>query len=452
MTAWRSCSGFRAVGSGRVCPEPRPLSPERRLILLSALIVFTAVIGSVSGVFPIEAAGAVQVGVAYEPLVLPAHVPLAGYSRRRGRPSTGVHDPIGARALVIQAEQTVAALVSCDLLIIDEDLFHAIRRRVLAEGLPPQLVLVVTATHTHSGPGAYGHRFLEKISMGHFDQRVFDALVEGMARAVVRAYAARQPASAAYLAAPTTELVTNRATANGLVANELVVSAFYRAQATAPFAVLVNFAAHPTTLGAWNMELSADYPGVIMREVERRLPGARCLFFAGAVGDQAPMKAGDGFEGAEREGQPLAEQVLAMLKEAQPEPLGTVIALQERLILPPAQVRLGPHVTLPRWIGRQLVDDDATLSLLRVGRTVYVGTPCDLTADLGESLKRAARARGLQPVVISFASDYIGYCVSEPFYRSGRYEALMAFNGPRTGSLIVEQFIHMLDAAGRDRK
>jgi len=231
-----------------------------------------------------------------------------------------------------------------------------------------------------------------------------------------------------------------------------VVSAFYRAQATAPFAVLVNFAAHPTTLGAWNMELSADYPGVIMREVERRLPGARCLFFAGAVGDQAPMKAGDGFEGAEREGQPLAEQVLAMLKEAQPEPLGTVIALQERLILPPAQVRLGPHATLPRWIGQRLVDDDATLSLLRVGRTVYVGTPCDLTADLGESLKRAARARGLRPMVISFASDYIGYCVSEPLYRSGRYEALMAFNGSRTGPLIVEELSRMLDRVATDEQ
>jgi hypothetical protein len=76
---------------------------------------------------------------------------------------------------------------------------------------------------------------------------------------------------------------------------------------------------------------------------------------------------------------------------------------------------------------------------------VWVGVPCDLAANLGRRLKDAAAARGLFPVVAGFTNDYIGYCVAEETYRTAEYEALMAFNGPRAGELIVERLINMLD-------
>jgi hypothetical protein len=103
-------------------------------------------------------------------------------------------------------------------------------------------------------------------------------------------------------------------------------------------------------------------------------------------------------------------------------------------------------VSLPRWIGRSLVDDDATLSVAVVGPVAFFGVPCDLDASLGLSLKHAVRSKGWQPILIGFASDYIGYCVTEETYRTGRYEALMAFNGPKTGKLIVKRLEEMLEA------
>ena len=70
------------------------------------------------------AAGEIRAGVAHENFELPSKVPLAGYSRRKGRPSQGLHDPVGVRALVIQDGTTAAARGSCDLLIVDERLFE----------------------------------------------------------------------------------------------------------------------------------------------------------------------------------------------------------------------------------------------------------------------------------------------------------------------------------------
>ncbi len=389
-----------------------------------------------------------RVGAAREAFSLPRHVPLAGYSRRNGKPSIGQHDPVGVHALVLQDADTTLALVSCDLLIIDERLFDAVRRRLIAEGLPQNLILFLAATHTHSGPGAYGRAYFEKLSMGHFDPTVFDHLVDTAVRAVRRAHEALAPCRIAYQTAPTSGLVINRRDPGGMVDGELVVCAFYRPEQRTPLAVLVNFAAHPTSLGAWNMELSADYPGVVAREMAQHYPGAVCLFFAGAVGDQGPVKRGDRFERAEEIGRSLATTVQGLLETATIQPVDGVEARQERLSLPPARVRLGSRVTLPRWIGRSLVDDDATLSVAAVGPIAFLGVPCDLDASLGLLLKRAVRSNGWQPVLIGFASDYIGYCVTEKVYRTGGYEALMAFNGPKTGELIVERLEEMIDVFG----
>lgn len=398
------------------------------------------------GVFWSPTASAeVRAGVARETFVLPARVPLAGYSRRDGKPSQGLHDPVGVRALVLQDADTTAALVSCDLLIIDEPLVDAVRQRLLARGWPPDGVLILAATHTHSGPGAYGRRFVEKVSMGHFDPAVFDALAEAITTAVVRARDRLVPVRLAYRTARTEGLVVNRMEEGGMVDADVAVCALYETGNSTPLAVLVSFAAHPTTLGAWNRQLSADYPGVVVREIERRLPSTTCLFFAGAVGDQAPRTSGEGFERSERVGLPLAEQVLALLSPRDAEAPAAVVAAQERLPLPPPRVRLTSWLTLPRVLGGVLVDDDATLSLLAVGDVVVFGVPCDLTAELGEALKEAARARQRLPLIAGFANDYIGYCVPARLYHARRYETAMAFNGPKAGELIVQRLDTMLD-------
>ena len=414
--------------------------PSRGRLLFHGL--WTMVYGLVIAAPP--AAAAVTAGVAKELFSLPPGVPLAGYSRRGGKPSRGQHDPLGVRALVLADGDTAVALVSCDLLIIDETLFEAARERLHAQGLPPDFVLLLAATHTHSGPGAYGRRFFEKISMGHFDPRVFEAIVDAVGRAVARAWQSRAEVRLASASGMTEGLVQNRVQPEGPVDAEVVVTGIYPAAGERPVAVLLSFAAHPTTLGAWNMELSGDYPAVAMREIERRIPSATALFFAGDAGDQAPVKSGDRFERPERVGRAVADRAVALVNGLHPGPVPEVSARQERMALPPAQLRIG-HLRVPRWLSGRLVDDDATLSVVTAGTTVLFGAPCDLAAGLGSRLKEAARRRGLQAQVVGFACDYIGYCVPGTLYREKQYESSMAFNGPKAGEQIADRLIRMLD-------
>lgn len=391
------------------------------------------------------AAADVTAGVASQAFTVRAGVPLAGYSRRDGAPSRGQHDPVGVRALVLEDAEGAVAIVSCDLLIIDERLASAVSARVAQRSPEPPPTLFLAATHTHSGPGAYGRTFLEKLSMGHYEPAVFEALVEQIADTILRARASRQPIRLAVGREPTDGLVVNRIDPHGPTDSELIVCALYPVQGSQPLAVLVNFSAHPTTLGAWNRQLSADYPGVVARALETRWPSALCFFVAGAVGDQAPVTQGDAFERAEWLGGQLAQRAIALLEQAEPRAPRRLLVRQETLPLPPAAVRLGRWLTLPRWWGAQLVDDDATLSLIVFGDVALHGVPCDLAASLGQQLKAAARSRGMEPLVVGFVNDYIGYCIPESLYHTNAYEASLAFNGPRTGTLVVQRSIDMLN-------
>jgi len=396
-------------------------------------------------------AAQIVAGTSERELTPSVKTPLAGYSRRHGKPATGVHDPLFVRAVVIQDGEQAFALVSCDLLIIDERLFDAVRQRLDQTPAGTSLTVLLAATHTHSGPGAYGRKFLEQVSMGHYDQRVFEELVARITETIRAASERLQPVSVRYAGAPVEDAVLNRMTKDGPVDDELGVVALERADHQ-PVAILVSFAAHPTTLGSKNMELSADYPGVLVRRLQAAHPSAAVLFLPGAAGDQGPVKRGEGFEATERLGTLLAQRAEALLAQpGSPPPAGSstgatdgVRAIQRVVPLAPARLRIGGW-TAPRVIGRSLVDDDATLTVARAGPVMFLGVPCDFSAELGLELKRYAADKGFQPVVVGFSNDYVGYCLPSRLYTDKSYESSMAFNGPMTGEQLVRELEAMID-------
>ena len=58
-----------------------------------------------------------------------------------------------------------------------------------------------------------------------------------------------------------------------------------------PFAVIVNFAAHPTSLKPEQLLFSAEYPGQLQKAVEETLT-VPCIFMQGASGDMSTEKRG----------------------------------------------------------------------------------------------------------------------------------------------------------------
>ncbi len=383
-------------------------------------------------------------GAARVEITPPIGTPLAGYSRRHGRPSVGVDAPLYARALALSDGRRVAVLVSCEQLIIDEDLYRAVLQRLQRRYRIGRAELMLWATHTHAGPGAYGRRFLEQLSMGRYDARVFDLLHQRIAEAAARAVAMLAPASVRGGEVIVDGASRNRMETGGPVDPTVRVLRFDGASGTS-IAMLVDFAAHPTVLGADNRRFSGDYPGALMAAVEQQHPGSVCLFAVGAIADQAPVYgAGDRFAQARMLGGRLATAALGA-SEQEPAltsaPVGMIV---DDLWLPPARLRWGRR-RLPSWVSERFVDRYARLHLVAVDGWLLIGVPCDLSLDVGRALGAAARSRGWRPLIIGFADDYIGYVLPAAAYARDSYESRMSLNGPTVADVLTRALTSMMD-------
>src|SRR5437588_12526092 len=96
-------------------------------------IVLTTILAlSVAGPSGAELrAGAARVDIT--PDVKASRIPLGGYAARKGAPSTGVHDPVYAHALVLASGKTKAAIVSTDLCFLPASVKAEVLKRLAAQ-------------------------------------------------------------------------------------------------------------------------------------------------------------------------------------------------------------------------------------------------------------------------------------------------------------------------------
>ena len=425
----------------------RALAAALALLLASGCAHGAARALSSTAVSPVPSAQPSQTlwaGAARVEMTPPVGTPLAGYSRRHGAPSVGVETPLYARALALSDGRRVAVLVGCEALIIDEALYDAVLARLQRRYRLARAGLLLWATHTHAGPGAYGHRFLEELSMGRYDARVFDRLTQQIVEAASRAVAALAPSSVRGGEAIVEGASRNRMDDGGPV-DPTVRALRFDAASGAPLALLVTFAAHPTVLSAANRRFSGDYPGALMAVVEAAHPGSVCLFAPGAIADQAPVYgAGDRFVQARALGARLAAAALAATAPESAHASAPVTTLVDDLRLPPARLPWGRR-RLPSWVSARFVDRTARLHLVAVDGWLLIGVPCDLGVEVGRALGAAARARGWRPMIIGFADDYIGYVLPAAAYGRDTYESRMSFNGPAVADALTRALTSMMD-------
>jgi|SRR5581483_8542597 len=233
---------------------------------------------------------------------------LEGYGGRTSG-STGVHDDLHARALVIDDGTSQAAVVSCDLVGVDRHLTARVRELASeATGIPAAHIMVA-ATHTHAGSAGLHPRR---------DAPLFETTARMIAGAVASAHAARRPAVLKAGAGSVDSVSQNRRAPDGPKDDALRVLLFDAPDhREPPVACVVNFACHATVLYATNMEVSADYPGAAVATV-RELTGAPALFLNGACGDVNPSWVEQDFAEAERVGRIVGAEASRRALELRP--------------------------------------------------------------------------------------------------------------------------------------
>ena len=388
-------------------------------------------------------------------------IPLAGYGSGARRvfpfvhryeyaswfkPSTGTHDPVRVKAMVLWRENQKLLFVSADLAAVTNEMYEDLVARIVKLGYARDAVFI-SATHTHSGPGTLSHRFLwEALAADRYQPAYYGRVRDAVVATVMSAEKSGQPAQLLSVSFAVEGLQRNRRHREGWfdpTANILLA----RSPSGAWLGAMVNFAVHGTALNAHNLELSADVPGGIERALEQQLH-APVLFINGAEGDVSPAEGG--YEGIANLSQSFGQQASHVLANAKPmeatwSARSSTIQLGDPAVTIGACLSQSWHKRIGDWIVLGLGDSvphSITLTYLQLGAVRMLAWTGEPTTTLGFDLKRAAP----NAWILGLTNGYQGYFTSPGEFAEGHYEACSSLYGKQAGERVVKGFAEMMQA------
>lgn len=442
-----------------------------------------------------------NVGVAVVDISPPVGFRKAGsYSEQI---STGIHDPLFAKALVLEQGDTSAALVVCDLLSVPAELSSR-ARRVASETVGiPESNIIIAATHNHGSPEYWGS-LRDVFHEAAIAQRGFDPheavdyqgqLVKACVTAISNARQSQTTAEAATVVATQEGIAFNRryhmrdgsvrfnpgrrnpeiVRPAGPVDTELPFVLFRRQDSPqTPLASLTVFAVHTAVFGG--TEFGADFPSHLQSALREELGDQFISLFAeGTAGDINHIDVSVGrqqtaLDESRRIGNTLASTITKHMQFARPlkEPAlsmrsETVFApfpkvsperfQQARSLLANQDAVPAPFLTLVRaWrdchrYRHQLRYGDKKpleVQALRLDRdTAIVSLPHEVFVEIGISIKAASPFRNT--IVISLANDVDYYIPTRRAFEEGSYEVTTCPLSPGCGELLSQTAVKLLN-------
>lgn len=385
---------------------------------------------------------------------------LAGYASRK-KPSEGkVHD-LYARAFALEDRRgTRVVLVAAEVIGFPRPLTEAIERRVAAQHRLKRDRLILTSSHTHTGPvlrhsliGMYGLNEEQGREIERYSTWLEERIVELVGRAIADLAPARlsftrtQADFGVNRRVPSPTGIRFGANNEGPTDPEVPIL-----RVDAPEGrlrgLIFGYACHNTTFRGDFYRISGDYAGVAQARLEALHPGATALFVMGAGADIDPQPHG-ALEHAERHGETLARAIDRAIAGKRTPVNGRLRVRSERLMLPiqppPAEElrkRLSDQNAFRRkHAERNLarLDKEGTLAAavpftiqtLQFGRDLTPGgsgaPPLKIVALTGEVVVdyalRLKKELGDRTWVVAYSHDVPAYIPSVRILTEGGYEA-----------------------------
>ncbi len=261
----------------------------------------------------------IKVGVAETIITPPQAVgfPMAGYDRGKNT-STGIHDDLFARSLVVEGKDgTSSAMITVAVVNMSEAIMDSIRSGVnRGTGIPFKNVLV-SATHTHSGP-----------VMGNINDSYAKFFIQRSIESAVKAWKGRVPGKIGVGSTDIFGLALNdrRMEYGGVAADpEAAVIKIEDAKGKL-MGVFFNYGCHPSTLDLHNLKFTEDWPYFSIHGIKQKVGKDVIVgYFQSAQGDAkvgynaelsavgAYMQGIRSFDFAQKKGLIMTDAVLKLL-------------------------------------------------------------------------------------------------------------------------------------------
>jgi hypothetical protein len=434
-------------------------------------------------------AAELKVGAAAVVITPPEGTPLAGYYSFRGTKS--VLDDIYSKAIVLEVGDTKAALVVCDLISLPRHVVTEARRQIEKATKIPGSHVMISATHTHTGPVLTRESALDELvgATSDLGKRYTEKLPELIAQSVAEADKKLAPARASVAHGREEGLSFNRrffmkdgtVSWNPAKQNPDIVKpagpidpdvgvVYFDSPKNAPIATYVNFAMHPDTVGGEGV--SADYPGVLSKLLGEYRGGDMLTMFAnGCCGNinHRDIKWLDPQKGpgeAKRIGTILAADVMRAIRDLKPLPADALKVRSEIVELPLAPITAA-DVEAARETVKQIKDPktkfldkvkafkvldvqardgkpwEVEVQVISLGdQLAWVSLPGEIFVELGLAIKKDSPYA--HTMIAELANGSIGYIPNKSAYPQGNYEVVSARCAEGSGELLVESALRLL--------
>jgi hypothetical protein len=438
-----------------------------------------------------------RAGLATVDITPPVGYRMAGYFYERL--STGIHDPLHAKAIVFEQASKRCALVFCDLCMISPAVAAQARAQAQIETrIAPENILI-QATHTHTGPLYFGE-LQEQLHMDALAKNGKDAaeafdypkfLAEQIANAIKQAQLNIEPVelSTGSAAQPNVafnrryhmrdgtvgwnpgKMNTNILRAAGPIDPQINLLAFNRPGATKPSAVITRLALHVDVAGG--TQFSADYPYYLERGLRENFGDAFISIFAqGTSGninhvDVSNKRPQSGFIYSEFIGTNLANTVSEAVSKLKPIK-APHLKTDSVLVDLPVRQFTPEQVAEARRVWAQVNERKLPfLTLVNAGKIVgiydryngapipcrirafsfdqdnaLVGLPSEVFVELGLSIKQHSPFKNT--IVVELCDDWIGYIPTKEAFAEGNYEPTTATIQPGGGERLEEAAVKLL--------
>jgi neutral ceramidase len=466
------------------------------------LFLFTTVLAGVAltgaGCRTSESATApsrLNIGAAEIDITPPSPYRMAGYFDERL--STGVHDPLKAKALVLHQGREEFAWVFCDLIGLSLNITtNARAESSRLTGIPVSHIMIC-ATHSHTGP------LFDDVRRNHFHKAALAKsgtdpyepvfyptfLTERLVKVIAEAKSKSRPAQLEVAITNQPDTTFNRRywMKNGKVAfnpgqlnpnivrpagpvdSSLTILQARDSQSDRPFAGITVFAMHSDTVGG--TEFSADYEYFLQQTLRGQYGESYISAFgAGTCGDlnhinvnkKEPFK---GFAMAEHLGASIGKTELAA--EHQLAPLEKPsFSVRSTIVQAPLQQVTAEQIANARSNIEHLGDPNtdfftkviATKNLdlaergspypmeVQVFRLnaddAIVCLPGEIFVELGLAIKNGSPFKNT--VVISICNDRPSYVPTSKAFAEGSYEVTNSRVSPGTGEMLVDAALKLL--------
>jgi hypothetical protein len=405
------------------------------------------------------------------------------------RMSTGIHDPLFATALYLDDGQRRTLAVAVDVLYVDKPLADESRRRIQERiAVSPEHVMI-SATHTHSGPvtcsllAMSGDPVVPEPDPSYREQ-----VIQGIVEAACQAAETSVPAEVAITSAQVDGVGCNRLSPEAARDPEAGIVAVRRAGDKSLLAVQLFYSMHPTVLHEDSTRVSSDFPAYTRQAIQQAFPGVEVVYHNGPCGNLSPryhVKA-QTFAEAERLGARLGGFVVEALSALRDEQFASAASVggacsfvslpvrrfssvaaaevdldaaretYERLkregaghgaVRTAECVVFGAEevVTLAkaqadgRLRSVQLSHQRAEVQVFWVGDTFLVALPGEYFVEYALEIKRRASARAF---VMSMANGELQGYITTP--EAVGYEANLSLFTPDAGAVLVEEALKLI--------